>query len=161
MMIMERSLMFNDFNESFTLDVGDTSCMVEAPSSGRSHRESHPRAAPSPSVNSVRGGKMRDRDEVEWRGGGPSMCQVRRRGSRIKWFVAASDNGTVEVNSVNDDPQRNTTEERESLKHAGRAAHPTSTDRDWRADVGNAEIVEATAARVSWGTSGRLRDHNI
>ena len=44
------------------------------------------------------------------------MRQVRRRGSRIKWFDAALDNGMGELHSVNDGPQRRMTEEIESVR---------------------------------------------
>ena len=61
----EKSSMFSDVKESFTLDSGVIPCMVEALPSKCPSKKSHPRAAPSPSVNSVRGGKTRGRDEVE------------------------------------------------------------------------------------------------
>ena len=57
--------MFSDVKESFTLDSGVTPCMVEVLPSKCPRKESHPRAAPSTSVNSVRGGKTRGKDEVE------------------------------------------------------------------------------------------------
>ena len=80
------------------------------------------------------------------------MCQILRWGSRIKWSTAASDGGIVEVNSTSDGPQRKTTEESESLKYCdGRIRRSTSTMRTWRADTGNAEMIEAMAGRTSCG----------
>ena len=58
------------------------------------------------------------------------MCQMRRWGSWIKWFTAASDNGARESNIVSDGLQRKVMEERESLKYAEGAAHSMSMDRD-------------------------------
>ena len=46
------------------------------------------------------------------------MCQIRRLGRWIKWFVATSDSGIEEENPVNDGPQRKMAEERKSLKYA-------------------------------------------
>ena len=52
------------FNDSFTLDNGVAPCVVEISISKRSSNKSHPRAAPSPSVNSLRGGKTRDKEQA-------------------------------------------------------------------------------------------------
>ena len=58
------SRMSRDSNDSFTLDNGVVFRETETPSSKRPNRESHP-LAPSPSINSVRGGKTRGKDEAE------------------------------------------------------------------------------------------------
>jgi len=90
------------------------------------------------------------------------MCQVRRWGSWIKWFIAASDNWIGEVNSVNDGPQRKTTEESESVKYAeGTPRRPMSTFRRWRVDTGNAEMAEAMAGRRSLGFSEFPNDGDV
>ena len=61
---LEPSVMNRSFSDSFALYNGVAPCVVEAPSSKRPNNESHPGAAPSPRVNSPRGGKTRGRDEV-------------------------------------------------------------------------------------------------
>ena len=81
------------------------------------------------------------------------MCQVWRWGSCIRWFTAASDNGIGEVNSTSDGPHCKATEESESSKYSqGIVRELEYTRRYRRADGGNAEIVEAIAGRISWGT---------
>lgn len=75
------------------------------------------------------------------------MTKVRRWGSRIRWFTAASDSGTVETNSASDGPQRRTVEERESFKSGQTAVG--LIHRLWRVDVGNVEIAGAMAGRAS------------
>lgn len=57
--------MRRDFNDSLTLDNGVAACVMEAWSSKRANSEIHPRAAPSFSVSSLRGGKTRGKDAVE------------------------------------------------------------------------------------------------
>ena len=65
MMGSGKSPMFRDSSDSITLDNGVVPWVEETQSPKRLKRESHPRAAPFPSVNSLRGGKTRGRDEVE------------------------------------------------------------------------------------------------
>ena len=61
----ERLWAFREFNDSFILDNGVTPRAVETLSSKRLNKESHPCAAPSPSVNSVIGGVVRGGEGVE------------------------------------------------------------------------------------------------
>ena len=64
MLISEVSSRFRTFSDSFVLDNGVMPCVVEVPPSKRLNSGSHPHAAPSPSVSSLRGGKTRGKDEV-------------------------------------------------------------------------------------------------
>jgi hypothetical protein len=61
---LEGHLTFRVFKVSFTLDNGVTPCVAETPCSKPLSRESHPRVAPPKTVNSVRGGKDRGKDEA-------------------------------------------------------------------------------------------------
>ena len=72
------------------------------------------------------------------------MRKVWRWGRRIRWTIAAFDNGTGESYSVNNGPQRKMTEENESLKRAqGIFRSLFSTNKRSRLDAGNAEMIEA------------------
>lgn len=53
------------FKDSFTLYNGVVPCVTETRSSKCLNKDSHPREAPSPSVNLVRVGKSSNGDDVE------------------------------------------------------------------------------------------------
>ena len=89
------------------------------------------------------------------------MLKVQRRGSRIAWSTASSDNEIGEERSMSDGPQRKTREEEESSRcfhnvryHWAPSLEPT--DRIRRADVGNAGMVEARAGRPVGMNAGVL-----
>jgi len=65
-----------DSSDSATLDNGVVPCVEETQFPKRLKKDSHPRAAPSPSINFLRGAKTRGRNEAGKLGGGCSVCQV-------------------------------------------------------------------------------------
>ena len=64
MLIQKMSSTFRTSSDSFAWNDGVMPCVVAAPSSKRPNSASHPRAAPSPSVSLLRGGKPRGKYEV-------------------------------------------------------------------------------------------------
>ena len=106
---------FKNFSDCLTPGNGAVPCAGKSPFSKLSIRENHSCATSPPTVSFLSGGKPRGKDEVGQFGGAQWISNVRRWGSRIRWFCAASDSGISQINDVRHGLYRKTSEERKSL----------------------------------------------